>query len=285
VSWHSFRVFKALGLFAPVAFFAAFEVVVLALATLPATFRELEVSLRGWWTVAVRINRGARASGAVVEQGEGWLEATGLGDEAEIGGLGDLWGEQSLHGREEGLGHWGLLISIEFVVSDLVYSGGWLSPNWVLCENRFVLLWLMWLSEVLNQRIEGWSRLVEWVLWVIIYLGQFETFVIGIITIVVYQSHKIVIEHLTLSLIFSRVLRLAVECLKGAFSKSRERYWRFLVFQRLNGSIVSWCVWNRSALSFNFIFPWWSKEKGWVEAGFSGGSLGVKDLLGSKQLH
>jgi hypothetical protein len=47
VSWHTFRVFSTLGLFAPVAFFTALEVVVLALAALPATFGELEVSLRG----------------------------------------------------------------------------------------------------------------------------------------------------------------------------------------------------------------------------------------------
>ena len=46
MSWHSFRIFIAFGLFAPVAFFAAFEVVVLALAALPASFRELEVSFR-----------------------------------------------------------------------------------------------------------------------------------------------------------------------------------------------------------------------------------------------
>jgi hypothetical protein len=47
MSWHSFRVFIALRLFASVAFFAAFEIIVLALAALPTSFRELEISLRG----------------------------------------------------------------------------------------------------------------------------------------------------------------------------------------------------------------------------------------------
>jgi hypothetical protein len=46
MSWHTFRVLSALGLFAPVALFAALEVIVLALAALPASFGELEVSLR-----------------------------------------------------------------------------------------------------------------------------------------------------------------------------------------------------------------------------------------------
>jgi hypothetical protein len=49
MSWHTFRVVSALGLFAPVAFFAALEVIVLALAAFPASFGELEVSLRVLW--------------------------------------------------------------------------------------------------------------------------------------------------------------------------------------------------------------------------------------------
>jgi hypothetical protein len=57
MSWHTFRVFCALGLFAPVAFFAALEVVVLALTALPASFGELEVSLghlRGSFIITIR---------------------------------------------------------------------------------------------------------------------------------------------------------------------------------------------------------------------------------------
>ena len=73
-------------------------------------------------------------------------------------------------------------------------------------------------------------------------------------------------------------------------SKAGEGNCGLLIFQRLNFSVVSRSVGHiglGSALSFVFLaHSWWRDEKSAVEAWFGGGgSLGVKGLLGSHELH
>jgi hypothetical protein len=106
VSWHTFGVLLALGFLASVALFAAFEVVVLAFAALPASFGELEVSprwkRRKFLGVAVGVGR-ARAGGVVLEHLVDWLDTTGLSNLREVSCIGEslLWHDELLHVWEE----------------------------------------------------------------------------------------------------------------------------------------------------------------------------------------
>ena len=85
--------------------------------------------------------------------------------------LRSLWGDELLHVWEELLLNWLLLWVSIIVVDDNVVGYCWLRPHWVLGEDGSELLWLLHGLDVLDERIEGASTLVEGVLRVFINLG------------------------------------------------------------------------------------------------------------------
>ena len=140
VSWHTIGVFGRLDLLAPVAFLAAFEVVVLALGALPAALRELEVSSLAWsvFLLAVAVGR-ARAGREVLEVVVLHLldSSVQLGHSVVLWD-GWLWSHELLHVWEELLlWLWGALWGIPIVVinCDVIDSSSWSCPNWVLRKN------------------------------------------------------------------------------------------------------------------------------------------------------
>ena len=85
--------------------------------------------------------------------------------------LRSLWGDELLHVWEELLLNWLLLWVSIIVIDDNVVGYCWLRPHWVLGEDGSELLWLLHGLDVLDERIEGASTLVEGVLGVFINLG------------------------------------------------------------------------------------------------------------------